>query len=165
MKLMVAFSSPKRSAKTVAVASQYAKALQAELILCRVVPDAEKVGVVAQLIASDRPQEKAQLQIDTVVGELVAQGVQATGMVRIGEVAPGIIKAAEEMGISMLFVGTASFQPKPRFFMARDPIVHYLVDHCPISLCLIRHDDTEQMLEAAEAEEARREDSEFSTQE
>jgi len=164
MKLMVAFSSPKRSAKTVAVAAQYAKALQVELILCRVVPDAEKVGIVAQLIASDRPQEKAQLQIDTVVKELVAQGVQASGMVRVGEVAPGIIKAAEEMGIAMLFVGTASFQPKPRFFMARDPIVHYLVDHCPISLCLIRHDDTEQQLEAAEAEEARREDTEVFSQ-
>src|SRR5207245_1440552 len=102
-------------------------------------------------------------QIDTVVSELVAQGVQATGVVRVGEVAPGIIKAAEEMGIAMLFVGTASFQPKPRFFMARDPIVHYLVDHCPISLCLIRHDDTEQQLEAAEAEEARREDAEINS--
>jgi nucleotide-binding universal stress UspA family protein len=153
MKLMVAFSSPKRSAKTVAVAAHYAKALPAELILCRVVPDAEKVGVVAQLIASDRPQEKAQEQIDAAVAELKAQGINAQGLVKVGEVAPGIIKAAEELGVSIIFVGTASFQPKPRFFMARDPIVHYLVDHCPISLCLIRSDETLQQIEAAEAAE------------
>lgn len=153
MKLMVAFSSPKRSAKTVAIAGQYAKALGAELILMRVVPDAEKVGVVAQLIATDRPELKAQEQIDHVVGQLKAQGVNATGAVRKGEVAAGIITAAEELGVSMVFVGTMSFQPKPRFFMAKDPIVHYLVDHCPISLCLVRNDETVDQLDAAEAPE------------
>jgi nucleotide-binding universal stress UspA family protein len=149
----VAFSSPKRSAKTVAVASQYARALNAELVLMRVVPAAEKVGVVAQLIATDRPAEKAQSQIDQVVGQLKSQGITATGVVRIGEVAQGIINAAVEMGANMLFVGTTSFQPKPRFFMAKDPIVHYLVDHCPISLCLIRNDETLEQIEAAEAAE------------
>ncbi len=153
MKLMVAFSSPKRSAKTVAIAARHARALDAELILLRVVPDAEKVGVVAQLIASDRPQEKAQQQIDMVVRQLKAEGVNATGLVKIGEVAPGIVKSAEELSIDMLFVGTTSFHPKPRFFMTKDPIVHYLVDHCPISLCLIRHDETAEQLAAEEAEE------------
>lgn len=153
MKLMVAFSSPKRSAKTVAVASQYAKAMNAELVLMRVVPAAEKVGVVAQLIATDRPSEKAQTQIDQVVAQLRADGVNATGLIRKGEVAAGIIHAAEEMGASMVFVGTTSFQPKPRFFMSKDPIVHYLVDHCPISLVLVRNDETVAQLEAAEAAE------------
>lgn len=153
MKVMVAFSSPKRSAKTVAVAAQYAKGMNAELVLMRVVPDAEKVGIVAQLIATDRPMETANTQIDRVVGELRAEGVNASGMVRKGEVAAGIIKAAEELGVSLIFVGTMSFQPKPRFFMAKDPIVHYLVDHCPISLCLVRNDETVQQIEAAEAAE------------
>jgi nucleotide-binding universal stress UspA family protein len=137
----------------VAIAANYAKALNAELILCRVVPDAEKVGVIAQLIASDRPQEKAQEQIDAAVKDLQAQGVNARGVVKVGEVAPGIIKAAEELAVNGVFVGTASFQPKPRFYMARDPIVHYLVDHCPISLVLIRSDETQQQIEAAEAAE------------
>lgn len=155
MKLMVAFSSPKRSAKTVAVASQYAKAMNAELVLMRVVPSAEKVGVVAQLIATDRPSEKAQSQIDQVVAQLRAQGVNAVGVVRKGEVAQGIITAAQEMGAGIVFVGTTSFQPKPRFFMAKDPIVHYLVDHCPISLVLIRNDETLEQIEAAEAAEER----------
>lgn len=142
MKLMVAFSSPKRSAKTVAVASQYAKAMNAELILCRIVPDAQKVGIIAQLIETERPAEKAKQQVDMVSARLVEQGVNATGCVRKGSVAEGIIAAAEELGVSLIFVGTHSFTPKPRFFMAKDPIVHYLVDHCPISLCLIRHDET-----------------------
>jgi nucleotide-binding universal stress UspA family protein len=155
MRLMVAFSSPKRSAKTVAVAANYAKSMNAELILLRVVPAAEKVGVVAQLIATDRPSEKAQSQIDAVVNQLRAQGVNATGLVRKGEVAPGIISIAEELGAGMVFVGTTSFQPKPRFFMTKDPIVHYLVDHCPISLCLIRNDETADQIEAAEAAEER----------
>ncbi|HEY9791661.1 MAG TPA: universal stress protein [Candidatus Obscuribacterales bacterium] len=153
MKLMVAFSSPKRSAKTVAVASQYARALNAELVLMRVVPAAEKMGIVAQLIATDRPAEKAQSQIDAVVAQLQAQGINATGLVRIGEVAHGIISAAMEIGANMVFVGTTSFQPKPRFFMSKDPIVHYLVDRCPISLCLVRNDETLEQIEAAEAAE------------
>lgn len=151
MKLMVAFSSPKRSAKTVAIAAQYAKAMNAELILMRVVPSADKMGIVAQLIATERPAEKAQQQIDMVVGQLKEQGVNARGEVRKGEVAPGIITAAEEMGVNMVFVGTTSFHPKPRFFMTKDPIVHYLVDHCPISLILIRNDETIEQIEAAEA--------------
>lgn len=151
MKLMVAFSSPKRSAKTVSVAAQYAKATNSELILMRVVPDAEKVGVVAQLIASDRPAEKAKEQVDRVSAQLRDQGINASGVVRVGEVAPGIIKAAEELGVSMVFLGTASFTPKPRFFMVKDPIVQYLVDRCPISLVLVRNDETADALDRAEA--------------
>jgi hypothetical protein len=158
MKLMVAFSSPKRSAKTVAVAAQYAKAMKAQLILCRVVPDAQKVGVIAQLIATDRPQEVAQEQVDKVVARLRQEGLDASGYVRKGEVAAGIIAAGEELGVNMIFVGTASFTPKPRFFMAKDPIVHYLVDHSPISLVLVRNDETVAQIEAAEASDDRAEE-------
>lgn len=153
MKFMVAFSSPKRSAKTVAIAAQQAKAVGAELVLVRVVPDAVKVGIVAQLIETDRPYDKAQSQIDNAVAQLQAQGVTASGHVRKGEVAQGIIAAAEELDVNMVFVGTASFQPKPRFFMAKDPIVHYLVDHCPISLVLVRNDETVDQLDAADTAE------------
>ena len=64
MRFAVAFSSPKRSAKTIEIAAAQAKAVNAELVLLRIIPDPEKVGVVAQLISSDRPQDKARMQID-----------------------------------------------------------------------------------------------------
>lgn len=70
MKYAVAFSSPKRSAKTIEIAAKHAQAVGAELVLMRIIPDPEKVGIVAQLISSDRPLDKANMQIDEVVGEL-----------------------------------------------------------------------------------------------
>ncbi|MFN8654859.1 MAG: universal stress protein [Candidatus Obscuribacterales bacterium] len=152
MRFMVAFSSPKRSARTVEAAARQAKALGAEVVLLRVIPDAEKVGIVAQLIATDRPVEKAQEQINMVVGQLQGEGVKASGAVKVGEVGPGIVKAATEMEIDMLFVGTMNFQAKPRFLMARDPIVHYLVDHCPVNLVLIRQDEPSAAVIDAEEE-------------
>ncbi|MBI4532847.1 MAG: universal stress protein [Candidatus Melainabacteria bacterium] len=142
MKFMVAFSSPKRSAKTVGVAAQHAKALNAELVLLRVIPDPHKVGVVAELIATERPMEKAQEQVNDVSTQLREQGINASGMVTVGEVAPGIIKVAQELKVDMLFVGTTSVSKHPFFLMKKDPVVHYLVDHCPLALCLVRHEDS-----------------------
>lgn len=157
MKFVVAFSSPKRSARTVNAAARHAKALGAEVVLVRVIPDPEKVGVVAQLISSDRPVDKAKQQIDLVVSELQAQGLNASGIVKVGEVAAGICKAAEELQADLLFVGTMSMKSPGLFFMQKDPIVHYLVDRCPVSLCLVRHDpsDPGEVLsaESADAEE------------
>jgi len=142
LRFVVAFSSPKRSARTVEAAARHAKALGSEVILVRMIPDPEKVGVVAQLISSDRPADKAKSQIDEVVARLKEQGVNASGEVRIGEVAVGIVKAAVELKADLLFVGTTtvSKQSSTFFLMKKDPIVHYLVEHSPISLCLIRHD-------------------------
>jgi nucleotide-binding universal stress UspA family protein len=140
MKIMVAFSSPKRSAKTVDLAARQAKALNAELFLLRIIPDPEKVGVVAQLISTDRPIEKAQSQIDQVVASLKEQGVNASGSVRVGEVAKGIIKAAEDEKVDLIYLGTATVGGRSFMLMKPDPIVHYLVDHCPISLCLVRQE-------------------------
>lgn len=142
MRFLVAFSSPKRSARTVEAAARHAKALGAEVVLVRMVPDPNKVGVVAQLISSDRPVDKAKSQIDDVVAKLKEQGVNATGEVRVGEVAMGIVKAAVELKADLLFVGTTTIGAQsPTFFlMKKDPIVHYLVEHSPISLVLIRHD-------------------------
>lgn len=142
MRFVVAFSSPKRSARTVEAAARHAKALGAEVVLVRMIPDPEKVGVVAQLISSDRPVDKAKSQIDGVVAKLQEQGINASGEVRVGEVAPGIVKAAVELKADLLFVGTTTIGAQsPTFFlMKKDPIVHYLVDHSPVSLALIRHD-------------------------
>lgn len=137
---MVGFSSPKRSKYTVSVAAQHAKNSDAELVLVRIIPDPKKVGVIATLISSDRPVETAQHQIDQVVEQLKAEGVKASGLVRVGEVAPDIIKVAKELSIDVLFVGTMNFDERPRFLMARDPIVSYLVERCPISLFLVRQE-------------------------
>lgn len=140
-KFLVAFSSPKRSSPVVNVAAAHAQALNGELILLRILPDAEKVGVVAQLIATDRPQEKAQQQIDLVVSRLKDKGIKASGILRVGEVGPGIIKVSEELKVNLVFIGTMNLHLRPRFYMARDPIVHYLVDNLPLTLCLVRPDD------------------------
>lgn len=143
LKFMVAFSSPKRSTPVVNVAARHALAVNAELVLCRIIPDAEKVGIVAQLIASDRPIEKARQQIELVVSALQAKGVNASGFAKVGEPGPALLKCALETGVHMMFIGTMSLLQRPAFYMARDPIVHYLVDNCPITLCLVRPDDPE----------------------
>ncbi len=140
MKIVVAFSSPKRSFNTVELAARHAKAMNAELVLLRIIPDPEKVGVVAQLISSERPADTAQKQIDEVVARLKEQGINASGLVKIGEVAKGIMTTAEELKGDLLYVGTTNIAKRPMFLMKRDPIVRYLVDHCSISLCLVRRD-------------------------
>lgn len=52
----------------------------------------------------------------------------------------------------MLFVGTTNIGGGKFFLMKKDPIVHYLVDHCPITLCLVRHDSTAEATVEAEEE-------------
>jgi nucleotide-binding universal stress UspA family protein len=147
MKFVVAFSSPKRSAKTVEKAAQHAKAMDAELVLLRIIPDPEKVGVVAQLISTDRPIDKAQLQIDEVVAKLREQGVNASGLVRVGQVAKSIVKiASDELKADLLFVGTANVG-KSFFLMERDPIVSYLVANSPVSLYLVRQEMSARLLD------------------
>jgi nucleotide-binding universal stress UspA family protein len=139
MRFLVAFSSPKRSALTLEAAEKHARALSAELFLLRVVPDPKRVGVVAELIASDRPYEKASAQISEAVASLKKKGITATGEVRIGRVARTIISVAKEIDADMVFMGTVGLSPSPFFMMPKDPIVHYLVEHCPITLCLVRN--------------------------
>jgi nucleotide-binding universal stress UspA family protein len=141
MKFMLAFSSPKRSARVVERAAIHAKATSSELVLVRIIPDPEKVGVVAQLITTDKPIDKAQQQIDEVVGKLKEQGVNASGFVRVGAVAKSLVKiAAEELKADLVFAGTTNAGGKGFFLMEREPIVHYLVNHCPVSLYLVRHE-------------------------
>ncbi|MDZ4835802.1 MAG: universal stress protein [Candidatus Melainabacteria bacterium] len=140
MKFVVAFSSPKRSAKTVDTAARHARALGAEIVLFRVVPDPEKVGVVAQLISTDRPLDKAKSQVDEVVARLKSSGLNASGVVRIGQVAKSIAEFVREENADILFVGTTDVMKRGgnNFFFKRDPVVHYLVDNCATELCLVR---------------------------
>lgn len=146
MKILVAFSSPKRSAYTLEVASRHAQALNAEIYLIRVIPDPKRVGIVAELIATDRPLEKAKSQIDEAVAALQAQGLKAAGEARVGRVARTIIGVAKEIEAEMIFIGTASYSSSPAFMMPRDPIVRYLVDHSPVTLCLVRHPDAPHLM-------------------
>jgi nucleotide-binding universal stress UspA family protein len=139
LKILVAFSSPKRSAKTLEMAAQYAKAVSAELVLLRVLPDPREVGVVAELIASDRPADKAKSQLTKAVEELQANGLKASSELRVGQIARTILATANELGVDMIFVGTTistgGFSVTPR-----DPVVNYLVENSTISVCVIKHD-------------------------
>lgn len=136
MKLVVAFTSPKRSAKVLAMAEKQALALDAELILLRIMPDPEKVGVVAQLVASERPNLKANKLVDRVIAELKSRGVKASGEIRMGEVAKDLLGVTRELGADLLFLGT--IDPKRRtFFQKHNPIVSYLINNSEIPLCIV----------------------------
>ncbi len=140
MKFVVAFSSPKRSEKTVRLAAAQAKALDAELVLLRIVPDPRKVGVVAQLISTDKPYNTATKQVEAIVDKLRSQGVKASGIVKIGQVAQGIVDTMKELPGDLLFLGTSGPGTKTFFALAHDPIANYVFDHCPISVCFVRGD-------------------------
>ncbi len=151
MKFVVAFSSPKRSAKTVDLAARHARALGAEVVLIRVVPDPEKVGVVAQLISTDRPMDKAKAQVDEVVARLKNSGLEASGIVRVGEVAKGICDIAQEISADLLFLGTTEVHKgRGSLFFKKDPIVHYLVDNCPVALYLVRTPEINSAMDDAD---------------
>jgi nucleotide-binding universal stress UspA family protein len=140
MKFVVAFSSPKRSEKTVRLAAAQAKALDAELILLRIVPDPAKVGVVAQLISTDRPYNTATRQVDTIVEKLRSEGVNASGLVKVGQVAKGIVSTIKDLHADLLFLGTSGTGTRRLFALGQDPIARYVFDHCPISVCFVRGD-------------------------
>lgn len=136
MKLVVAFTSPKRSAKVLAMASKQALALNAELVLLRIMPDPEKVGVVAQLLASDRPNTKANKLVDRVVADLKTKGINATGEIRTGEVAKDLLNVSRELKADLIFLGT--IDPKKRkLFQNLNPIVSYLINTSEIPLCIV----------------------------
>jgi nucleotide-binding universal stress UspA family protein len=139
MRLLVTFISPKRSARTLEVAAEHARTLGAEIIVLKVVPDAHKVGVVAELIASDRPTQKATEQVAQAAQQLDRQGIAARGLVRVDEVTEGIIRAAIEWHVDAVYVGT--FQHPGTMRLQNDPIARYLVEHCPANVVLVRQPD------------------------
>jgi nucleotide-binding universal stress UspA family protein len=139
MRLLVTFVSPKRSARTLQVAAEHARALGAEIIVLKVVPDAHKVGVVAELIASDRPTQKATEQVGQAARQLDMMGIAARGVVRVDEVAEGIVRAALEWHADVVYVGT--FQSPETLRMQNDPIARHLIDHCQSNVILVRSGD------------------------
>lgn len=141
MRLMVAFASPKRSRKIVRIAAAHAKAMNAELVLVRVIADPAKVGVIAELISTDTPRETAQSQIDMVVAELQDKGVNASGMLKIGPVAETLVNTANELGVDTVYVGSGPIKQRAFGISIQDPILHYLLDKCPINLYVARDQD------------------------
>ena len=144
MKFMVAFASPKRSRKIVNLAAQNAKALDAEVVIVRVMADPAKVGIVAELIATDAPKETADRQIEEVVGQLQAQGVRASGLLKVGPVADTLVSTAKDLGADMVYIGSAPVKPKTFSIAIKDPILHYMVDNCPVPLLVARDVDGEE---------------------
>jgi nucleotide-binding universal stress UspA family protein len=139
MRLLVTFVSPKRSARTLEVAAEHARALGAEIIVLKVVPDAHKVGVVAELIASDRPMQKATEQVGQAARQLDMMGIAARGVVRVDEVAEGIVRAALEWHADVVYVGT--FQSPETLRVQNDPIARHLIEHCQSNVILVRSAD------------------------
>jgi len=143
MKFMVAFASPKRSRKIVNLAAQNAKAMDAEVVVVRVIADPAKVGIVAELIATDTPKETAERQIEEVVGQLQAQGIKASGLLKVGPVADTLVSTAQELGADVVYIGSAPVKPKSFSITIKDPILHYMVDNCPVALLIARDIDGE----------------------
>lgn len=124
--------------RILSVAGRHAKGLAAEIILLRVIPDPAKVGVIAQLISTDRPHEKASEHIGIMIEQLKGMGVSASGEVRVGAVAETIMSYARQEKVDLLFIGASDPKDKNFFLMKTDPVVSYLVDNSEISLYIVK---------------------------
>ncbi len=144
MKFMVAFASPKRSRRIVQLAASNARAMNAEVVLVRVIADPAKVGVVAELIATDTPKETAERQIVEVVNELQSQGINASGLFKVGPVADTLVSTAIELAADSVYIGSAPVKPKSFGISMQDPILHYMVDHCPVALVIARDNNVDE---------------------
>lgn len=139
MKYMVAFISQKRSAEVLKTAGTFAKASGAEVVVLKIIPDPQKVGVVAQVFATERPTMKAEEQVQAAASALRDTGITANALVVVDEVAQGIVRAAKDQKIDMLFLG--SVRKNEKSIMGDDPIAKYVIEHCPTSVCLIKQAD------------------------
>jgi nucleotide-binding universal stress UspA family protein len=108
------------------------------LVIVRVIADPKRVGIVAELIATDAPLLKAQRQVDDVVTNLRNYGVNASGQVRIDDVGPGIIRAARELQAEKIFLGAKNFGSRKAFFGWRNPIRTYVLKKSPTPVCLVQ---------------------------
>lgn len=139
MHYVVAFAGAEESQGTLAVAVQLAAASQAYITILKVLPDPRAVGVVAELIATDEPFIVAQDELKVVVEELMHNDIDASGVVRSAdEVGKGIVSAAVELAADMVFLGTRDVTKRAGSIMDNDPIAHYVVNHCPAHVVLVR---------------------------
>ena len=139
MHFLVAFVSREESQDTLSFAVRLAAASQAHLTILKVVANPHSVGVVAELIATDEPFILANDEVQSVVDELLRDDIDARAVVRsVNEVGPGIVSAAVELGADMVFLGTRDVGKSSGLLMENDPIAHYVVNHCPTNVVLVR---------------------------
>lgn len=135
-KLLVAVADRESSRKAIQTASTYARALNAELILVNVLGDPHRVGVVAQLIESDLPVIEAKLWLKETIDSLSALGVTSSFLLLRGEVGAVIVREAVEQAAQLVFLSTTVKHES--FEIEHDPIAHYVIEHCPTDVYLVR---------------------------
>lgn len=135
-KLLVAVADKESSRKAIQVAAHYARALNAELVLVNVLGDAHQVGVVAELIESDLPVAEAKAWLKETIDSLAEAGVASSCLLLRGEVGAVIVREAVEQGAQVVFLATTV--KHERFEIEHDPIAHYVTEHCPIDVYLVR---------------------------
>lgn len=138
MRFVVAFLSREESREALALAVKWAAALYAGVTILKVIADPFSVGVIAELIATDEAFDLAVDEVDSVVAELIENELNATGEVRkVDEVGKGIVESVIELNADTVFVGTRDVSLSG-FVLDNDPIAHYIVDHCPVTVVLVR---------------------------
>ncbi len=139
---MVAFANREESQKTLALAIQLAAATQAHITVVKVLANPQSVGVVAELIATDEPFIMANDEVQSAVEELMREDIAVSSVVRTAdEVGKGIVATAIELGVDMVFLGTRDISKPSDWLMENDPIAHYVVNHCPANIVLVRNSD------------------------
>ncbi|MBA4073404.1 MAG: hypothetical protein C0508_00100 [Cyanobacteria bacterium PR.023] len=142
MHFMVAFVSQEESQATLASAVHLAAATQSKLTLVKVLADPQSLGLVAELIATDEPFLLAKEELQTVVDDLLQNDLDAVAEVRIvTEIGAGIVTAAIDLNVDMVFIGTGKPGGASSFLNGNDPVAHYIVDHCPTSVVLVRQNE------------------------
>ncbi len=140
MHYLVAFTSREESQHVLMAAVRLAYATQAHVTILKLLANPHSVGVVAELIATDEPFTLAADEVQSVVDKLIHEiDVRVVAVVRtVDEVGKGIVATAIELGADMVFLGTRDVSHSSGFMMENDPIAHYVVDHCPTSIVLVR---------------------------
>ena len=139
MHFLVAFANAEESRETVSVAVQLAAATQSSLTLLKVIPNPHSVGVVAELIATDEPFLLAHDELQSVVHELMHEDIDAKAEVRSAdEVGKGIVSAAIDLAADLVFLGTRNLNKPLGLPLDNDPVAHYVVNHCPANIVLVR---------------------------
>lgn len=139
MHFLVTFVSREQSQSSLELAVRLAVANQARITILKVIVDPHAVGVVAELIATDEPFVLATNEVQSVVDELMSEELDVKAVIRtVDNVGKGIVSVAIELAADMVFLGTRDVG-HPSGLMENDPIAHYVVDHCPANIVLVRN--------------------------
>lgn len=139
MHYLVTFSGAEETGKVLSLAVHLAAANQARITILKVIADPHSVGIVAELIATEEPFVIATEELHQAVEKFVTDDIAITSVVwKAPEVGKGIVTATAELGADVVFVGTRDVSKQSGWFMENDPIAHYIVNHCPANIMLVR---------------------------